>query len=57
MHYSFTSPDQKQKKELKKKIEKLNEKIDSMIENYQTDRPKYKTLLKLHSHLFYDLAK
>ncbi len=53
--YKFLSPDQKQKRELKKKIEKLNEKIDSMIENYQTDQPKYKTLLKLHSHLFYDL--
>lgn len=53
--YKFTSPDQKQKTELKKKIETLNIKIDKMIEENKTDDPKYKSLLKLHSHLYYDL--
>ena len=54
--YKFLSPNQKQKKELKKKIEEVNIKIDKMIETCKTDKPEYRQLLKLHSHLFYDLS-
>lgn len=57
MTYKFLSPNQKQKTELKKKIETLNIKIDQMIESSQTDNPKYQNLIKLHYSFFKELQK
>lgn len=53
--YKFLSPDQKQKKELKKKIEDLNIKIDKSIEKMETNTPKYQNLIRLHYSFFKEL--
>ncbi len=53
--YKFLSPDQKQKRELKKKIDGLNLKIDKMVEKCQTDKPEYQNLIRLHYSFFKEL--